>query len=147
MVLKNAKRQTKLLRMTNQAKIISFCTASQYKYKYKIPSNYNHAKNIDLDNSNTTWHDYNNLEIIQLDEFDMVIDSGKDMKPPDGNKRIKGYLMFYIKHNRTHKARCVSDGHLIDIPIHSFYSGVVSLRGLHIVLFLPDGPHILAIHI
>ena len=32
----------------------------------------------------------------------------------------------------------VSDGHLTDIPLESVYSGVVSIRGLRIVLFLAE---------
>ena len=36
------------------------------------------------------------------------------------------------------KTRCTADGHLIYIPIDSVYSGVVSLRGLIIMLFLAE---------
>ena len=32
----------------------------------------------------------------------------------------------------------VADGHLTDVPLESVYSGVVSLRGLRIVLFLAE---------
>ena len=32
----------------------------------------------------------------------------------------------------------VADGHLTDIPVDSVYSGVVSLRGLRIMLFLAE---------
>jgi hypothetical protein len=32
----------------------------------------------------------------------------------------------------------VADGHLMDIPLESVYSGVVSLRGLRIVTFLAE---------
>ena len=36
----------------------------------------------------------------------------------------------------------VADGHLTDIPLESVYSGVVSLRGLRIVLFLAELNHL-----
>ena len=32
----------------------------------------------------------------------------------------------------------VADGHLTDVPLDSVYSGVVSLRGLRMVLFLSE---------
>ena len=35
-------------------------------------------------------------------------------------------------------ARMVADGHLTDILLDSVYSGVVSLRGLRIILFLAE---------
>ena len=38
--------------------------------------------------------------------------------------------MYGIQHDGRHKARCVADYHLTDIPIDSVYLGVVSLRGL-----------------
>jgi Reverse transcriptase (RNA-dependent DNA polymerase) len=43
-----------------------------------------------------------------------------------------------VKHNGRHKARLVADGHLTDIPLDSVYSGVVSLRGFRLVLFLAE---------
>ena len=43
-----------------------------------------------------------------------------------------------VKHDGRHKARLVADGHLTDIPLDSVYSGVVSLRGFRLVLFLGE---------
>ena len=48
-----AKRQQKLLRMVNQAKLRSFRTAPRYKYGYEIPRDYEHAKQLDARNGNT----------------------------------------------------------------------------------------------
>ena len=42
------------------------------------------------------------------------------------------------KHDERHKARLVADGHLTDVPISSVYSGVVSLRGIRLVIFLAE---------
>jgi Reverse transcriptase (RNA-dependent DNA polymerase) len=41
-------------------------------------------------------------------------------------------MVYNVKHNGWHKARLVSVGHLTE----SVYSGVVSLRGIQIVVFL-----------
>ena len=45
-------------------------------------------------------------------------------------------MVYDVKHNGRHKARLVAGGHLTDVPMESVYSGVMSLCGLHIVLFL-----------
>jgi hypothetical protein len=79
------------------------------------------------------------LEFEQLDEYDTFIDKGKNGKPPDNTyKKIRVHLIYDVKHDGRHKARCVADGHLTDIPIDSVYSGVVSLRGLRMLIFLAE---------
>lgn len=124
--------------MSNQAKLRLFCTAPKYKYGYKVPRNYNHGKRTGLSNSNTNWHDCTNLEVTHLNEYNIFIDSGKDKKPLDGYKLIKVYLFFDIKHDGRHKARCIVDGHLTNIPFNNVYFGEVSLRWLGIMLFLAE---------
>ena len=47
-------------------------------------------------------------------------------------------MIYDVKHDGRHKARFVADGHLTDIPDDRVYSSVVSLRGLHILLFLAE---------
>ena len=76
--------------------------------------------------------------MAQLHEYECFLDYGVHGKstPPEGYKKIKVHLIFEVKHNGQHKARCVGNGHLTNIPIDSVYSGVVSLRGLQIVTFL-----------
>ena len=43
-----------------------------------------------------------------------------------------------MKHDGCHKARCVAGGHLTDVPNERVYSGVVSLRGIGMLLFLAE---------
>ena len=43
-----------------------------------------------------------------------------------------------MKHDGRHKARLVADGHLTDIPLNSVYTGVVSIRGMRMCLFLGE---------
>ena len=45
-------------------------------------------------------------------------------------------MIYDVKHNGRHKGRLVAGGHLTPEPEDSVYSGVVSLRGLCIVVFL-----------
>ena len=52
--------------------------------------------------------------------------------------RICVHMIYDIKHDETHYARFVSDGHSTDIPSDSVYSGVVSLCELRMLLFLAE---------
>ena len=133
-----AKRQQKLLRMVNQAKLRSYRTAPKYKYGYQVPHDYAQAVKLDEKAGNTKWQDATKLEMGQLDEYDTFKDHGLNGKPPDNYKKIKVHLIFDVKHDGRHKARCVADGHLTEIPLGSVYSGVVSLRGLRLLVFLGE---------
>ena len=135
-----ANREQKLLRMANQAKLRSYRTAPRYKYGFEIPRNYEHALYLDRRNGNTKWQDANKLEFDQLDEYSTFEDIGPSdtSTPLAGYKKIRVHLVFDVKHDGRHKVRCVADGHLTEIPLDSVYSGVVSLRGLRIMLFLAE---------
>jgi hypothetical protein len=74
----------------------------------------------------------------QLDDCDAFTDHGRNGEPPTGYKKIRVHLVFDDKHYSRHKARCVADGHLTDIPVNSIYFGVVSLRGLRLIIFLVE---------
>jgi hypothetical protein len=86
------------------------------------------------------WREATNLEMLQLAEYDTFRDLGqKDTAPPPTEyKKIRTHLVYDCKHDGRHKARMVADSHLMDIPLESVYSGVVSLCGLQIVTFLSE---------
>lgn len=139
--LKKWGRRDKVLqRQANQAKLRSFNTAPRFKYGFELPKNFEHALFLDNRNGNTKWQDANDLEFGQLFEYKTFIDLGhfKEVKAPTGYKKIRVHLVFDVKHDGRHKVRVVADGHLTDIPVDSVYSGVVSLRGLRIMLFLAE---------
>jgi hypothetical protein len=133
-----AKKQKKMFRMANQAKLRSFRTASKYQYGFEIPRNYAHCIELDAKNGNLKWTISTVLEFEQLAEYDTFTDLGIDGKPPADFKKIRVHLIYAVKHDGRHKARCVADGHLTDIPLDSVYSGVVSLRGIRILIFLAE---------
>ena len=62
---------------------------------------------------------------------------GKGTKPP-GYQKIGVHLVFDVKHDGRHKARQVANGHLTEVPVESIYSGVVSLRGIRLLIFLAE---------
>ena len=76
--------------------------------------------------------------MVQLDEYDTFINLGEDACGPAECKKIRVHLIYDVNHDVSHKARCVADVHLTDIPVYIVYSGLVSLRGLCIMLFLAE---------
>ena len=130
--------QKRLKRHVNQAKLRSYRHSPKYMFGFEIPRNYAHALELDKKNGNNKWADCTKLELEQLNEYKTFRDKGKGAKVPEGYKRIRTHLVFAVKHDGRHKARMVADGHLTDVPIDSVYSGVVSLRGLRLVLFLAE---------
>jgi hypothetical protein len=74
----------------------------------------------------------------QLNNYDCFHDQGKGVNIPKGFKKIRVHLIYNVKHDGRHKARLVADGHLTSIPVDSVYSGVVTLRGLRLLIFLAE---------
>ena len=62
---------------------------------------------------------------------------GKGQDPKD-HKKMCAHFFFDVKHDCRNKDRLVAGGNLADAPLSSFYSGVVSLRGIRLVLFLAE---------
>ncbi len=120
-------------------KIMSFCRSPKYMYGYEAPRDYDHAMEIDRQNGNTKWADAIDLEMGQIMDYETFQDHGPRSKGiPAGYKKIRVHLVFAVKHDGRHKARLVADGHLTDVPVESVYSGVISLHGLRIVIFLGE---------
>ena len=74
----------------------------------------------------------------QQAEHDTYKDLGYNAKAPNGYKKIRVHVVWDVKHNRRHKARLVADGNLIEVPLSSVCSRVVSLRGVRLALFLSE---------
>ena len=47
-------------------------------------------------------------------------------------------MIYDVKQDARHKARLVAGGHLTDPNTESVYSGVVSLRGIRLIVFLAE---------
>jgi len=137
---KLAAREKQLLRLVRQAKMRSFKSAPHYKFGHQIRANYDEAVAFDMANGNTKWQEATTLKMMQLFDYDCFKDGGihGEAPNPKGYKKMRGRLAFDWKHNGCHKARYIAGGHLMDIPVDSLYSGVVSLRGLRIVTFLAE---------
>ena len=51
---------------------------------------------------------------------------------------IEVHLIYDVNHDGTHKEIHFVEGNLTDISVDSVYSGVVSLKGLSILIFLAE---------
>lgn len=99
---------------------------------------HNNAVKLDKKNGNSKWQDTIKAEIEQQHECKTCKDLGIKGAPPPYHKKTRAHFVFDAKHNRCHKARLVADGNLIEVPLSSAHSGVESLRGIRLVLFLAE---------
>ena len=66
---KLARKQKKLLRLVNQAKLQSYRNAPMYKYGIQVPRNHEQAMEIDKQNGNTLWYDAEQIELKSIDDY------------------------------------------------------------------------------
>ena len=133
-----AKNTKKLHRMINQAKLHNFRREPFWKFGVLVPRTHKQAIEIDEMNGNTLWQDAEATEKNQLLEYKTFIDLGKGTPAPAGYKKIRCHIIYDVKHDGRRKARIVAGGHLTDPNTESVYSGVVSLRGIRLVVFLAE---------
>ena len=74
----------------------------------------------------------------QLDEYNTFNYLGKKYLSTVEYKKIQVHLVYYVNYDGCHKTRFVAVGHLTDIPVESVYSGVASLHGICLLVFLVD---------
>jgi len=118
------------------------CNRAQvvYQYGHIVPASHEEAMRLDRMNDNSKWYESEQLEVNQLLEYDAFIDYGHKSSnvPPEGHKLISLHTVYAVKHDERYKSRIVTGGHLTGTPMESVYSGVVSLRGVRIVIFLAE---------
>jgi len=133
-----AKNEKKIKRMINQAKLKSYRRDTFWKFGVMVPRTHAQVLELDKQNGNTKWQDAEATEMKQLSEYNTFVDKGIDGVVPSGYKKIRCHMIYNVKHDGRHKARLVAGGHLTDPNTESVYSGVVSLRGIRLVVFLAE---------
>ena len=111
-------RSKRLIRAVKQSRIHQVRASARYQHSFQISTDYNHAIRPDKKNSNTHWQDTMDLESSQIHEHKVFKDT--------------------VNLDDRSKERLVTDGHLTKEPGESIYSGVVPLRSLRMVVFLPQ---------
>ena len=135
-----ARREKKFTRMAKQAFLRSFRSSPKYKYGHEVPRDYEDAIRLDRINRNDKWDQATKTELGQINDYAVLKDVGhkRTASIPQGYKKIRVHLVYDVKHDGRFKARLVADGHLTDAPLESVYSGVVTIRGFRIVMFLAE---------
>ena len=105
-----------------------------------MPRTCKKAADFDRQNGNKRWKEAIDEEPKQLRDYEKFIDKGLFGKVgvPSGHQLIKVIWVFAVKHDGRHEARLVSYGNLTAVPLNSVHTGVVTLRGLRLVLFLAE---------
>ena len=127
-----------LRRQLNQAKLRSYNDEEKYMFGVLIPKTYRRALELDKENGNTYWADASKKEIEQLMEYKSYKDIGRNKNAPPEHQMIRCHMIFACKHDGRRKARYVAGGHMTDPPLHSVYSGVVSLRSVRLLCFVAE---------
>ena len=133
-----AKNMKKLKRIVKQTRIQSMRNAPQILYGVKIPRNYYEALQFDRDNGNTLWADATKTEMDQIYEYKTVRSVGHGHSAPNGYDKIRCHLVYTCKADGRRKARLVASGHLAPNRNDSYYSSVVSFRGMRMVMFIAE---------
>jgi hypothetical protein len=107
-----------------------------WKFGILVPRTHLQALELDKSNGNAKWHEAEETELKQL--LETFGDQGQGGDAPAGYKKIRCHMLYEVKHDGRHKARLVAGGHLTNTNTESVYSGVVSLRGIWLVIFLAE---------
>ena len=91
---------------------------------------------MDTRNGRAQFSDATKTDMGQLDKYGNFKDFGKDSLVPVGYKKIRANIVYDVKNAGYHNARLVADGNLTFITVEIVYSGVVSLRGIRILVFI-----------
>jgi Reverse transcriptase (RNA-dependent DNA polymerase) len=130
--------ETMIETIVNKVKLQTYKPTIKFKYGFIVPNTHHEAVMLDKENNNTAWQEASDLEIKLLMDYNVFKDLGKGNMPPEEYVKIKCRMIYDVKHDGRHRGRLVAGGHLTPVPFDSPYSGVVSLRGLRIIIFLAE---------
>ena len=133
-----AKQQGKMFTDVNKVKLCNYHSKPKFKYGIEIPQNHDDILRIDHANKNTLWQDALKKEMDCMLQYKVFKDIGSGTVVPEGYKNIRVHFIYDVKHDGRHRTRLVAGSHLMDIPVDSVYSGVVSLRGFRLLVFLAE---------
>jgi Reverse transcriptase (RNA-dependent DNA polymerase) len=125
-------------RMINQAKLKSYRRDPFWKFGVLVPCKHAQAVALDKANGNTKWQDAEATEKSQLMGCNTFINIGIGGIAPNGYEKIQCHVIYDVKHDGQHKAWLNAGGHLSDPNTESVYSGVVSLCGIWLIVFLAE---------
>ena len=111
-------------------------TTKHYQFGYEVPKNVRHAYELDQLQGNTKWADAMRSELKSLDELKVFRPLRRGQPPPANFKLIPLLWVFTIKPDGTHKARCVTGGHVTGPMEDNVFAAVVKMPNIQLVLLL-----------
>ena len=120
-----AKRQKKLVRTTNHAKLRFFKATHHDKYRSKKPQDYAQAVQLNERNSNNKWQDTTDLEMSQLHEHQVFNDKchQDNMEPPDGYMKTQATVETSSFTSEL-AAACICAKWIVDTRLTLCYLGI-----------------------
>ena len=111
--------------------------APKYKFGVQVPSNVQHAFNLDKLLGGTLWFDAIKSELNSINSFKTfrILEEGESV--PEGYTRIPYHLIFDVKFDGRRKCRLVAGGHRTpDVPQEEVYSGVVAMETIRLAFLI-----------
>ncbi len=133
-----AKSVKQMNRLFIQSKLRSQRTATRIKFGVRVPRTYQQAMELDRQNGNKLWATAIQTEMNQMYQYETFKSKGLDASVPRGYQQIRVHLIFDVKQDGRRKARLVAGGHMTAPSEDTYYSSVVSLRGMRLVVFLAE---------
>jgi hypothetical protein len=95
---------------------------------------------LDEKHGTTPWVDATSPEMVQLNDYHCFhVIKARVLTFQRASRRFVFISFIYdVNHDGRHKRQLVADGHLTDIPVDSVYSGVVTLCGQILLIFLAE---------
>ena len=121
-----------------QVHLNSMKNALRIKFGVRIPRNYAEAMDFDRNNGNTKWAGAEKLELNNLYGYESFECLGSNAPTPLGHTNIRCNIIYYAKKYGSYKARFVSGCHMTGMNEDIYYSSIVSLREILMVIFLAE---------
>ena len=106
------------------------------------------ALQLDIHNGNNKWKEAIDLEIEQIQEYQVLKDSGKSVydkkhitNVPKGHQKIRVHLVFDVKHCEKFKTRLLADEHFTKEPMETASSAMFLAEPNNLELWGADAGH------
>src|SRR5688572_26173164 len=84
-----AKKQGRMMRGINLAKLKKYSTRAMFKYGYEVPKDFKHALEIDQGNDNMLLQDATGLALGSMEDYQVFTDNGCYATPPPDYEVIR----------------------------------------------------------
>ena len=132
------KNEKKFKRQMKQVKLNSMRHGPRIKFGVRIPRDHREALEFDKKMGNTLWRDCTKVEMDKTYEYKTFESLGKGGRKPKDHTMIRVHLVYDVKQDGRRKSRLVAGGHMTGPNTDTYYSSVVSLRAMRMMIFLAE---------